>query len=87
MPGPGSPFALPDLDATGCLRGAEAVLAGIFADLDGRSKFFNVEASRRLGSTWKIEAEMRVFWDVEGSDPFFSIRRDDYVQLELARYF
>jgi hypothetical protein len=64
-----------------------AVLAGIFADLDGRSKFFNIEASRRLGSTWKIEAEMRVFWDVEGSDPFFSIRRDDYVQLELARYF
>lgn len=64
-----------------------AVLAGIFADLDGRSKFFNVEASRRLGSTWKIEAEMRIFWDVEGSDPFFSIRRDDYVQVELARYF
>lgn len=64
-----------------------AILAGIFADLDGRSKFFNVEASRRLGSTWKIEAEMRVFWDVEGSDPFFSIRRDDYVQIELARYF
>ena len=64
-----------------------AVLAGIFADLDGRSKFFNVEASRRLGSTWKIEAEMRVFWDVEGSDPFFSIRRDDYIQVELARYF
>lgn len=64
-----------------------AVLAGIFADLDGRSKFFNVEASRRLGSTWKIEAEMRIFWDVEGSDPFFSIRRDDYIQVELARYF
>lgn len=64
-----------------------AVLAGIFADLDGRSKFFNVEASRRLGSSWKIEAEMRIFWDVEGSDPFFSIRRDDYVQVELARYF
>lgn len=64
-----------------------AVLAGLFADLDGRSKFFNVEASRRLGSSWKIEAEMRVFWDVEGSDPFFSIRRDDYIQVELARYF
>jgi hypothetical protein len=63
------------------------VLAGIASDLDGRSKFFNVEASRRLGDRWKIEAEMRVFWDVETSDPFFSIRRDDYLQIELARYF
>jgi hypothetical protein len=64
-----------------------ALLAGISSDLDGRSKFFNVEASRRLGNRWKIEAELRVFWDVEGSDPFFGIRRDDYLQIELARFF
>lgn len=64
-----------------------AVLAGISSDLDGRSKFFNVEASRRLGSQWKIEAEFRVFWDVAASDPFFGIRRDDYLQIELARFF
>lgn len=63
------------------------LLAGIFLDLDGRSKFFNVEASRRLGSRWKIEAELRLFWDAEGSDPMFSIRRDDYLQIELARFF
>ena len=63
------------------------VLAGITSDLDGRSKFFNFEASRRLGDRWRIEAEMRIFWDVEGSDPLFSIRRDDYLQIELARFF
>ena len=64
-----------------------AVLAGISADLDGRSKFLNVEASRRLANNWKIEAELRVFWDVDPSDPFFAIRRDDYVQVELAKFF
>ncbi|MDA0824630.1 MAG: AMIN domain-containing protein [Proteobacteria bacterium] len=64
-----------------------AVLAGMAADIDGRSKFFNVEASRRIGANWKLEAEMRVFWDVATSDPFYGIRRDDYVQIELARYF
>ncbi|MDP6183667.1 MAG: hypothetical protein QF609_07605 [Gammaproteobacteria bacterium] len=63
------------------------LLAGIAADVDGRSKFFNVEASRRIGDRWKVEAEMRVFWDVEASDPFFFIRRDDYVQIEFARFF
>jgi hypothetical protein len=30
---------------------------------------------------------MRVFWDVDTSDPFYAIRRDDYMQIELARYF
>ena len=64
-----------------------AVLASISSDLDGRSKFFNVEASRRLGSRWRIEAELRVFWDVAPSDPFFGIRRDDYLQIDIARYF
>ncbi len=64
-----------------------AILAGIAADLDGRSKFLNIEASRRLGDRWRIEAEVRVFWDVEGSDPFFAIRRDDYLQIELSRFF
>jgi len=64
-----------------------AVLAGISSDLDGRSKFFNVEASRRLGNRWKIEAELRIFWDVERSDPFFGIHQDDYLQIEVARFF
>jgi len=64
-----------------------AILGGIGFDLDGRSKFLSFEASRRIGSRWKVEAEMRVFWDVATSDPFFSIRRDDYLQIELARYF
>lgn len=63
------------------------VLAGIIVDLDGRSNFFNVEASRRLGDRWKLEAELRVFWDSERTDPLYSVRRDDYLQIELARYF
>ena len=63
------------------------VLSGISSDLDGRAKFFNVEASRRMGDRWKIEAELRIFWDVQRSDPFFSLRRDDYLQIEIARFF
>ena len=64
-----------------------AVLAGISVDLDGRSKFFNVEASRRLGASWKLETELRLFWDVDPTDPLYFIRSDDYLQIELARYF
>jgi len=64
-----------------------AVLAGISVDLDGRSKFLNVEASRRVGASWKLEAEVRLFWDVDPTDPLYFIRSDDYLQIELARYF
>lgn len=63
------------------------ILGGIVADLNGNANFFNVEASRRLGERWKIEAEARIFFDVDRADPLWSFDRDDYLQLELARYF
>lgn len=76
----GARLALNDVQDT-------AVLAGISVDLDGRSKFLNVEASRRLGASWKLEAELRLLWDVDPTDPLYFIRSDDYLQIELARYF
>lgn len=63
------------------------VLGGVIADLNGNANFFNIEASRRIGDRWKIEAEARIFFDVDRLDPFWSLDKDDYLQLELARYF
>ncbi|HCU91100.1 MAG TPA: hypothetical protein DGR97_14205 [Gammaproteobacteria bacterium] len=63
------------------------VLGGISIDLNGRSRMFNIEASRRIGSRWKVEVEFRVFWDVHPSDPFFGFHRDDYLQIEFGRFF
>lgn len=63
------------------------ILAGVITDLDGRGRFFNVEASRRLDDRWKLELELRMFWDVARSDPLRAIVDDDYLQLALARYF
>ncbi len=64
-----------------------AVLAGLSNDLNGNAGFFNVEASRRLGDRWKIEIEIRMFFDVDRSDLLWSLERDDYLQIELQRYF
>jgi len=63
------------------------ILGGVVADLNGNSNFFNIEASRRIGDNWKIEAEARILFDVDRSDPFWALEKDDYLQLELARYF
>ena len=66
--------------------GAEA-LAGIIRDVEGDATAVNVEASRRIGERWKVELEARAWTGIDRRDPFFPLRRDDYVQLTLSRYF
>ena len=66
--------------------GAEA-LAGIIRDAEGDATAVNVEASRRIGERWKVEIEARAWTGVDRGDPFFALRRDDYVQLTLSRFF
>lgn len=62
-------------------------LAGCIFDLDSSSRFCNLEASRRFGERWVASLELRTFSSVPRLDPFFTLRRDDYVQFELAYYF
>jgi hypothetical protein len=73
-------LALNDMEGT-------SVLAGVVSDLQGRGEFFNVEASRRIGERWRIEAELRVFHATEAPDLLDFVARDDYLGLELGRYF
>ena len=64
------------------------LLAGIVGDLDHGSAFVNLEASRRLGGSMLLSIEYRGFTNIATEDVnFFPIRRDDYLQLELSRYF
>ncbi len=51
------------------------------------ARVFNLEASRRLGSNWKLTIQARGFADIPATDPLYSLRRDDYIELLLARYF
>ena len=62
-------------------------LAGCIFDLDSSSRFCSIEASRRFGSHWVGSAEVRTFSSIPEPDPFYTLRRDDYIQLELAYYF
>lgn len=63
------------------------ILVGVIADRDSDARFYNLEASRRIGDQWKLSVEARAFADIPHGDPLFGFRRDDYLQLELARYF
>ena len=63
------------------------VLAGLIADLHGEGRFLNLEASRRFGEHWTLELETRIFWSATPPNPIGFISHDDYVQLQLNRYF
>ncbi|WP_420590739.1 hypothetical protein [Bacterioplanoides sp.] len=63
------------------------LLIGGGYDPDYHSKSLLVEASRRIGESWKLSLDMRVFDGKKAADPITAIRKDDRFQLTLERYF
>ena len=63
------------------------VLAALSIDLDNQSRFYSIEASRRLNNDWSLAAEARIFSSMDAQDPAFALRNDDYLQIELRRFF
>lgn len=63
------------------------ILGGIVYDTDKGSQTLRVEASRRLGDSWKLTGEMQVFSNIDVDDPLFAFSRDDFMLVELAYYF
>lgn len=56
-------------------------------DIESSSLVLGVEASRRFGDNWLLSIELRSFFDQPEDDVPFSLRDDDFFQLELAYYF
>ncbi len=63
------------------------LLAGVLIDLEGGGKSYNIEAERRLGSSWKISLEGRGIFGVEANDFLYGFRRENTLRINLARYF
>ena len=64
-----------------------AVLAGVGYDLETSETFINIEADRRLGENYVLELRARLFTNAEPTDTSYAIENDDYLQLQLSRYF
>jgi len=63
------------------------ILLGMIQDINTAARFVSVEASRRLGERWTLEAEVRLFLDQPSSDFLVNLNRDDFAQLELQYHF
>ncbi len=62
-------------------------LFGIIFDTNDNTRLFSLESSRRIGEDWKITVEGRAFVNITKTDLLAGVRKDDYLQVELARYF
>ena len=78
--GMGARLAFNDAQST------EALL-GLIIDRENGGKFFNIEASRRIGASWLIELQGRILFDIKNDDPAFSFHQDDYIELFLTYNF
>lgn len=63
------------------------ILAGTIVDLDEDGRLFLIEASRRVGASWVVEAEFRGFSGSSSVNPLAALRTDDYFQLSIQRHF
>ena len=87
------PFTIADNDLFVAARLAmndtqdTAVLAGFSHDTETGESFFNIEAERRFGEDWFGELRVRSFFGAEPGDTTYWLRKDNYVQVSLARYF
>jgi len=76
----GARFALNDAQSS-------EVLAGFLVDTDNHSRSFRVEASRRIGASWKLELELQTFANIDDNDPLAAFANDDYLLVDMAYYF
>jgi len=63
------------------------ILAGAVVDWESGSTLLNLEASRRFGQSYLLTAQWRSWLNIDQGDLQYVFRQDDYIQLELARYF
>lgn len=63
-------------------------LIGIILDLDDKARLLSLESSRRIGDTWKLTLEARLFSNIDRSSILlYDLRNDDFIQAEIAWYF
>jgi hypothetical protein len=63
------------------------VLAGVIFDRTSKAKFYNIEASRRFGKSFKLELEARFFSGADPHDFAFFLRQDDHIRAQLSYHF
>lgn len=62
------------------------ILMGAIFDLERSTKIYSIEANRRVGDSWSIDLEARVFRDVDPTEALFFLRDDSFLQFSITKY-
>jgi hypothetical protein len=63
------------------------LLVSVIVDLEGGGQSYNIEASRRIGNSWKLSLEARGVSNIPDDNNAASFKDDTRLRMELARYF
>lgn len=63
------------------------ILAGLTTDADTQTMGSFIEASRRIGDSWTLEAQLRAFHGTKQDRPLYSFRFDNFAQIDLNYHF
>ncbi len=64
-----------------------AVKGGAIVDRHSQATSFSIEAGWRITERWRLNIEGLAFHRIPARDPLYGVRRDDYLQLQLSRFF
>lgn len=62
-------------------------LIGLIYDMDNQGRVFSMKGSRRLFEHWKLNLKAQFYDHIARDDVLYSLADDDFVQVELVRYF
>ncbi|MEM6893808.1 MAG: hypothetical protein AAF554_08975 [Bacteroidota bacterium] len=68
------------------VQSTEFITGGIF-DLSRSTYLYSFEGSRRIGKSWKLAVEARIFGTVSEEELLFAFREDDLFQIKLSKFF
>lgn len=65
-----------------------SILIGGITDMESSSTIFSVEASRRIGESWKAEVEARIFNNIDANEFILSnFQNDSFLRFSISKYF
>lgn len=64
-----------------------SILGGVIIDTETQAQSFSFEASKRLNDHLTFEGELRVYANQPATDPLYSVRDDDHLQLRISYYY
>ena len=65
-----------------------SILIGGISDLESSSKIFSMEAARRIGNSWKVELEARIFSNIDVDELILTnFQQDSFLKFSLSKFF